>query len=49
MDFGIADTFSKVWPRLWPLLGASILAGLGIAAGLVLLIVPGLILLTWWR
>jgi hypothetical protein len=47
-DFGIADTFSKVWPRVWPLLGASILAGLGIAAGLVLLIVPGLILLTWW-
>lgn len=47
-DFGITDTFSKVWPRVWPLLGASILAGLGIAAGLLLLIVPGLILLTWW-
>ena len=30
------------------MLGASILAGLGIAAGLLLLIVPGLILLTWW-
>ena len=33
---------------MWPLLGASILAGLGIAFGLVFLIVPGLILLTWW-
>jgi hypothetical protein len=47
-DLGISETFSKVWPRVWPLLGASILAGLGIAFGLVFLIVPGLILLTWW-
>ena len=47
-DLTVGETFSKVWPRVWPLLGASILAGLGIAAGLVLLIVPGLILLTWW-
>ncbi len=47
-DLGVSETFSKVWPRVWPLLGASILAGLGIAAGLVFLIVPGLILLTWW-
>lgn len=47
-DFTIGDTYSKVWPRVWPLLGASILAGLGIAFGLALLIVPGLILLTWW-
>lgn len=47
-DLTVGDTFSKVWPHLWPLLAASILAGLGIAAGLVLFIVPGLILLTWW-
>ena len=47
-DLGVSETFSKVWPRVWPLLGASILAGLGIAFGLVFLIVPGLILLTWW-
>jgi hypothetical protein len=47
-DLGVSETFSKVWPRVWPLLGASILAGLGIAFGLLLLIVPGLILLTWW-
>jgi hypothetical protein len=47
-DLSATETFSRVWPRVWPLLGASILAGLGIAAGLALLIVPGLILLTWW-
>jgi len=47
-DLGVGETFSKVWPRVWPLLGASILAGLGVAVGLVFLIVPGLILLTWW-
>lgn len=47
-DLSVGDTFAKVWPRVWTLLGASILAGLGIAAGIVLFIVPGLILLTWW-
>jgi len=47
-DLSVGDTFSKVWPRVWPLTGASVLAGLGIFLGLLLLIVPGLILLTWW-
>jgi hypothetical protein len=47
-DMTVGETFTRVWPRLWPLLGASILAGLGIALGLAALIVPGLILLTWW-
>jgi hypothetical protein len=47
-DLSIRETFKRVWPRVWPLLGAGILAGLGIAIGLVLLIVPGLLLLTWW-
>jgi hypothetical protein len=47
-DLTLAETFARVRPRILPLLGASILAGLGIALGLILLIVPGLILLTWW-
>lgn len=47
-DLTLGETFSRVWPRVLPLLGASLLAGLGIAFGLVLLIVPGLLLLTWW-
>jgi hypothetical protein len=47
-DFSLQETFARVWPRVWTLLGAGLLAVLGIAVGLVLLIVPGLVLLTWW-
>jgi hypothetical protein len=47
-DLSLQETFARVWPRVWTLLGAGILAVLGIAVGLVLLIVPGLVLLTWW-
>jgi ABC-type multidrug transport system fused ATPase/permease subunit len=48
-DLSISDTLQKVRPHVAPLLGAGVLAGLGVALGLILLIVPGLILLTWWR
>ena len=47
-DLSISETLQKVRPRLAPLLGAGLLAGLGVAVGLLLLIVPGLVLLTWW-
>jgi hypothetical protein len=47
-DLSLADTFRRVQPRLWSIVGAGILAGLGIVLGLILLIVPGLVLLTWW-
>ena len=47
-DLSVQEAFARVWPRVWTLLGAGILAGLGITLGLVLLIVPGLLLLTWW-
>jgi hypothetical protein len=47
-DLGIGETFQRVRPRLGAVIGVSILAGLGIALGFVLLIVPGLILLTLW-
>jgi hypothetical protein len=47
-DLSIGETFRRVGPRLGAVIGASILAGLGIALGFVLLIVPGLILLTLW-
>lgn len=48
VDLSISDTIQKVRPRVAPLLGAGVLAGLGVAVGLLLLIVPGLVLLTWW-
>jgi hypothetical protein len=48
IDSSINDLFERVRPHLGTLILAGILAGLGIALGLVLLIVPGLILLTWW-
>lgn len=47
-DLSLQETFTRVWPRVWTLLGAGVLAGIGIAVGLLLLIVPGLVLLTWW-
>ncbi len=47
-DFDIAGLFRSVTPVLGALIGAGVLAGLGIALGLILLVVPGLILLTWW-
>jgi hypothetical protein len=48
IDSSVGELFERVQPYLWTLIGAGLLAGLGIAVGLVLLIVPGLILLTWW-
>jgi hypothetical protein len=40
--------FSRVSSSIAPLIGASLLAALGIAFGFVLLIIPGLWLLTIW-
>jgi hypothetical protein len=48
VDLSIGDTLKKVSPFIARLAGAGLLAALGIIFGLVLLIVPGLILLTWW-
>lgn len=49
---GTFPPFGEVWPRLMPRFGAlvvtSILSGLGILAGMILLVVPGLVLATWW-
>jgi hypothetical protein len=47
-DSSVGDLFRSVTPVLLPLLGVSILAGLGIAIGFVLIIVPGLFLMTIW-
>lgn len=47
-DLTLRETLKRVRPRIWAIAGASILAALGVMLGLALLIVPGLILLTWW-
>ncbi len=48
VDTTVGQIFERVRPYLWTLILAGVLAALGIFVGLILLIVPGLILLTWW-
>jgi len=47
-DRTIAETYTVVRPRLPALIVAGVLAAIGIGIGLLLLIVPGLFLLTIW-
>ena len=47
-DATVGEVFSRVSPSIFPLLIAGLLAGLGIVVGLILLIVPGLFLMTIW-
>ena len=47
-DLSIGETLKRVGRSSRALVGAGLLAALGIIGGLILLIVPGLILLTWW-
>lgn len=48
IDASIGEIFRKVTPLLGTLIAAGLLAGIGIAIGFLLLIVPGLFLLTIW-
>src|SRR5262249_26383542 len=48
IDTTVAEVFDRVRPYLGTLIVAGIVAGIVIAIGLVLLIVPGLVFLTWW-
>src|SRR4051794_36811782 len=47
-DSSFSQLFTGVAPVVLPLLAVSILAGLGLAIGFILLIVPGLYLMTIW-
>ncbi len=47
-DDSIGDLFSAAAPVILPLIGFGILYAIGVALGFLLLIVPGLILLTIW-
>jgi ABC-type multidrug transport system fused ATPase/permease subunit len=48
LDSSVGQLFSAVGPVLITLLAVSILLGIGVAIGFVLIIIPGLFLLTIW-
>lgn len=48
VDLTLFETLGRVWPSVWKIVGASLLAGLGIAIGFALIIFPGLYLVTIW-
>jgi Uncharacterised protein family (UPF0259) len=47
-DHSIGDLLRSVEPVFWPLLAVSILFGIAVGIGFILLIIPGLILLVIW-
>ena len=47
-DLSLGETFRRVQPQLGAIVVAGLLAGIGVFIGLLLLIVPGLVLMTWW-
>lgn len=47
-DSSVQDLIDAAWPVVLPLIGVGILAGIAIGIGFLLLVVPGLILLTIW-
>jgi hypothetical protein len=47
-DLSLGETIGRVLPRLGQVIGASFLAGIAIAIGFVLVVVPGLYLMTIW-
>ena len=47
-DHSLGELFKSVGPVVLPLIGLAIIAGIAIAIGFVLIIIPGLILLTIW-
>jgi hypothetical protein len=48
VERSVAETYRAAWPRLPALVAAGVVAAIAVVIGLVLLIVPGLILLTIW-
>jgi len=47
-DLSVGGTVSAALPSFWSVAAASILAGIGITIGLILIIIPGLWLITIW-
>jgi hypothetical protein len=47
-DSSIGELIEATWPVVLPLIGAGLLSGIAIGIGFLLLLIPGLILLTIW-
>jgi hypothetical protein len=47
-DSSVGELIEATWPVVLPLIGIGILSGIAIGIGFLLLVVPGLILLTIW-
>jgi hypothetical protein len=47
-DLTLGETLGRAWPRVGTVIGVSIVAGIAIAIGFLLIIVPGLYLMTIW-
>jgi hypothetical protein len=47
-DSTVGDLIDATWPVVLPLIGVGILAGIAIGIGFLLVVIPGLILLTIW-
>jgi hypothetical protein len=47
-DYSVGDLVNSAAPVILPLIGAGLLAGIGIGIGFLLFIVPGLFLMTIW-
>jgi hypothetical protein len=47
-DQTVGDLFSAASPFILPLIGFGILFGIGVAIGFILIVIPGLILATFW-
>lgn len=45
---GVGALYRRLRPQLWTLVVASVVVGVAVGVGLVLLIVPGLVLMTRW-
>jgi hypothetical protein len=48
LDHTVGELLSSAGPAILPLIAVSILAAIGIAIGFILIIIPGLILITIW-
>jgi hypothetical protein len=48
VDLDLSQTVRAAGPYILPVIGAAILAGIGITIGFALVIVPGFVLLTYW-